>query len=277
SSTRPPIPSTYRSAPRLRGLAEGGSRSSSGRSPKSRGPRLDSLRGAPVRSESSKAPRATRLECESGVLTIAAASGRVKTIRHLGHLARLPARSSVTSKGVAHPGQANEMAIAGASMDRDCIVALNCSGYPSSRLALGGTVLNWPPSAKRKQERTSMTLADAASIRDDKPMRFLITGATGFIGGHVAEACRDREQLVSAVVRPTSNATELEKLGVSIHRGELSDAALLRPIVADTDVVVHCAAKVGDWGPVEEYRQANVENLRVLLDACKGQALSRFI
>ena len=43
------------------------------------------------------------------------------------------------------------------------------------------------------------------------------------------------------------------------------------------DVVVHAAAKVGDWGPVEEYRAVNVEQLRVLLEACKGQALTRFI
>lgn len=108
-------------------------------------------------------------------------------------------------------------------------------------------------------------------------MRFLVTGATGFVGGHVVEACRERDQPVGAVVRPTSNTTELEKLGVTLYRGELNDAALLRSAVTEADVVVHCAGKVGDWGPLEEYRKVNVECLRVLLDACKGQALSRFI
>ena len=48
-------------------------------------------------------------------------------------------------------------------------------------------------------------------------------------------------------------------------------------VVSEAEVVVHCAAKVGDWGRIEDYRQVNVEGLRVLLDACKGQALSRFI
>jgi nucleoside-diphosphate-sugar epimerase len=108
-------------------------------------------------------------------------------------------------------------------------------------------------------------------------MRFLITGATGFIGGHVVEACRERDHSVNALIRPSSDADALANLGVTLYRGELTDAALVRSAVTEADVVVHCAAKVGDWGPVEEYRQVNVEALRVLLDACKGQAVSRFI
>jgi nucleoside-diphosphate-sugar epimerase len=108
-------------------------------------------------------------------------------------------------------------------------------------------------------------------------MRYLITGATGFVGGHIADACVAREQVLSAIVRSTSDASDLEKLGAILYRGEFGDPALARQAVTEADVVVHCAAKVGDWGPVEDYRAVNVEALRVLLDACKGQALSRFI
>lgn len=133
-------------------------------------------------------------------------------------------------------------------------------------------------------------------------MRYLITGATGFVGGHIAEACVQRGKQISVIARPQSDTTLLEKLadppipplakggtnappplgkggqgGVAIHRGELSDPGLLRQALQEVDVVIHCAAKVGDWGPVAEYRKANVDNLRALLDACKGQALSRFI
>jgi nucleoside-diphosphate-sugar epimerase len=43
------------------------------------------------------------------------------------------------------------------------------------------------------------------------------------------------------------------------------------------DVVVHCAAKVGDRGPVEEYRAANVDGLRNLLEACRNTPLKRFV
>lgn len=108
-------------------------------------------------------------------------------------------------------------------------------------------------------------------------MHYLITGATGFVGGHVAEACVRREQDVSALVRPGSDAHDLEKLGVRIVRGDFGDPAIARSAVAEADVVVHCAAKVGDWGSLAEYRAVNVEALRNLLDVCKGQGLSRFI
>lgn len=108
-------------------------------------------------------------------------------------------------------------------------------------------------------------------------MRYLITGATGFVGSHIADACVHRNQTLSAIVRPTSDARELEKLGAILYRGELSDANLVRQAIHEADVVVHCAAKVGDWGPVDEYRKVNVESLRVMLEACKGQGLSRFI
>lgn len=104
-------------------------------------------------------------------------------------------------------------------------------------------------------------------------MRYLITGATGFVGGHIAEACVRKQHTVSAIVRATSNAGDLEKLGATLYRGELSDANLVRQAVAEADVIVHCAAKVGDWGPVEDYRKVNVEGLRTLLDACKSQGL----
>ena len=57
----------------------------------------------------------------------------------------------------------------------------------------------------------------------------------------------------------------------------MTDKAVLTRAVEDVDVVIHCAAKVGDWGPVEEYRKVNVEGLRTLLDACKGHALARFV
>ena len=109
-------------------------------------------------------------------------------------------------------------------------------------------------------------------------MRTLITGASGFVGTHVAEACLRRGWPIHLLARPTSYLRHLENQpGVTVFRGELHDPPSVRQALADVDAVIHCAAKVGDWGPFEEYRRANVDSLRVLLDACKGMALSRFI
>src|SRR5437870_689661 len=106
---------------------------------------------------------------------------------------------------------------------------------------------------------------------------YFVTGATGFVGGHVAEACKARGIGVCTIARPTSDTSLLEQLGATILRGDLSDPELLRRALDGADVVVHCAAKVGDWGPVEEYRAINVEALRGLLDVCKGRPLKRFV
>jgi nucleoside-diphosphate-sugar epimerase len=106
---------------------------------------------------------------------------------------------------------------------------------------------------------------------------YLITGATGFIGGHLAEACAARGLPVRTLARPGSDTALLERLGAAIVRGDLNDPQAVRQAVEGADVVVHCAAKVGDWGPVEEFRTVNVDGLRNLLEACRGRPLARFV
>jgi nucleoside-diphosphate-sugar epimerase len=108
-------------------------------------------------------------------------------------------------------------------------------------------------------------------------MRYLITGATGFVGSHLVEACKARGLEVHALVRPTSDTSFLERLGVPIHRGDLADAPFVQRVLGTADVIVHCAGKVGDWGPMEAYRAVNVEALQRLLDACRGRSLHRFV
>ncbi len=109
------------------------------------------------------------------------------------------------------------------------------------------------------------------------PLSCLITGATGFVGGHLAEACAARGWSARALVRAGRDAGPLERLGVTPVPGDLCDPASLAATVEGVEVVFHCAAKVGDWGPVEDYRAANVEGLRALLEACRGKPLRRFV
>jgi nucleoside-diphosphate-sugar epimerase len=109
------------------------------------------------------------------------------------------------------------------------------------------------------------------------PHTVLVTGATGFVGSHVAEALARRGDSVRALARAGADTSFLEKAGITVVRGDLSDPASVKPAVEGVDVVVHCAAKVGDWGPVDEYRKVNVEGLRTLLDALLGRPLHRFV
>ncbi len=105
----------------------------------------------------------------------------------------------------------------------------------------------------------------------------LITGATGFVGSHLAEACLHRGLTVRALVRPGADVSFLEQQGAVICRGDLADPVSLPAALDGVDVVFHCAARVGDWGPAEEYRAVNVEGLRNLLEVCRGRPLKRFV
>jgi nucleoside-diphosphate-sugar epimerase len=105
----------------------------------------------------------------------------------------------------------------------------------------------------------------------------LITGATGFLGSHLAEAAAQRGWTVRTLARGGSDTSFLSRLPVAVVRGDLGDVAALREALQGVDVVFHCAAKVGDWGPAEDYRAVNVEGTRALLDACRSVSLSRFV
>jgi nucleoside-diphosphate-sugar epimerase len=105
----------------------------------------------------------------------------------------------------------------------------------------------------------------------------LITGATGFVGSHLAETCAARGFTVRALVRSNSAASSLEEAGVTLVRGDLQEPGSLASALDGVEVVFHCAAKVGDWGPADDYRRVNVEGLRHLLEACRGKPLRRFI
>ncbi|MFQ3593155.1 MAG: NAD-dependent epimerase/dehydratase family protein [Gemmataceae bacterium] len=109
----------------------------------------------------------------------------------------------------------------------------------------------------------------------------LITGATGFLGGHLAEACAQRGWQVRALARPGSESSALTHPHIRVVAGDLTDPASLPAALDGVEVVFHAAAKVGDWGPAASYRAVNVEGTRALLEACRQrsctQPLQRFI
>jgi nucleoside-diphosphate-sugar epimerase len=71
-------------------------------------------------------------------------------------------------------------------------------------------------------------------------------------------------------VRAGSDGRLLDEWKVEKAEGELTDPGSLARAVAGATVVVHCAAKVGDWGPVDEYRSINVRGLEHLLNAVEA-------
>ena len=75
-------------------------------------------------------------------------------------------------------------------------------------------------------------------------MKTLVTGATGFVGSHLAEALRRRGDEVTALARSAAKAAALEPLGVRVVSGDLHDRAALERAVEGQDVVYHVAGLV---------------------------------
>lgn len=103
----------------------------------------------------------------------------------------------------------------------------------------------------------------------------LVTGGTGLVGSHVAEQAVRRGLRVRCLVRERGETAFLRRLGCELVEGELGSSGNLAAAVAGVTVVVHCAAKVGDWGPTDAYRRVNVEGTRALLEAATSTGCLR--
>jgi nucleoside-diphosphate-sugar epimerase len=105
----------------------------------------------------------------------------------------------------------------------------------------------------------------------------VITGATGLLGSHIAEQLVARGERVRALVRAGSDSSFLRPLGVELAEGDLGVPASLTKAVEGADVVYHCAARVGDWGPWRAFQSGVIDATGHLLDACRTVGVGRVL
>ena len=105
--------------------------------------------------------------------------------------------------------------------------------------------------------------------------RVLVTGGGGFLGTSVARLLRKRGLPVRSLSR--NPHPHLDDLGVEQFRGNVADAPAVARAVEGCGTVFHIAAKAGLWGPEPEYRRANVEGTRHVIDACRSAGVPRLI
>ena len=105
--------------------------------------------------------------------------------------------------------------------------------------------------------------------------RALVTGASGFLGWHVARLLCERGCAVRALVRPESRVADL---AVETVAGDLRDAESLQRAVEGCSVVFHVAADYRLWAkdPRELYR-SNVDGTRNLLAAARNAGVARVV
>ena len=108
----------------------------------------------------------------------------------------------------------------------------------------------------------------------------LVTGATGFVGWHVARHLLERGERVRALVRdPARSAKPLAELaGIESVPGDLRDADSLASAVTGCAVVFHVAADYRLWAPrPEEMYRSNVDGTRSLLAAARKAGVERCV
>ena len=106
----------------------------------------------------------------------------------------------------------------------------------------------------------------------------LVTGATGLVGSHVVRHAHERRIRTRVLVRQSSDTGLLDEWGVEQIVGDMTDCESLKRAVDGSSVIVHCAAKVGDWGRVDDYRTINVRGLENLLEGIEAAgSVKRFI
>jgi len=113
-------------------------------------------------------------------------------------------------------------------------------------------------------------------------VKVLVTGATGFTGGHLAAALASRGDEVRALVRPRSrrkfDGSSLPAKGVTAVEGDLTDAGAVRNAAAGVDVVYHIAATYREAGqPDSAYRAVNVQGTTNVLDAANAGGARRVV
>lgn len=109
-------------------------------------------------------------------------------------------------------------------------------------------------------------------------MRIFVTGASGFVGSHVAWALHGAGAELRLLTRKTSRTEHLHGLNADLITGDLRNPEMLRSALGGCDAVVHVAADYRLWvrDPDEMYA-ANVEGTRALLAMARDAGARRVV
>jgi uncharacterized protein YbjT (DUF2867 family) len=103
----------------------------------------------------------------------------------------------------------------------------------------------------------------------------LVTGGTGFVGGHIVHELRGRDLPVRCLVRDRRKGAKAAAWGGELAEGDITDASSLRRAVAGCDTVVHLVAI--RQGREEQFQRIMIQGTRDLLAASKDAGVRRFV
>ncbi len=105
----------------------------------------------------------------------------------------------------------------------------------------------------------------------------LITGATGFLGGALAQRLYQDGWLVTGLGRNREAGERLQRQGLRFVQADLRDGEAIKLACQAQDVVFHCAAAVGAWGNKRQFYEINVGGTEHVVTGCKAHGVQRLI
>lgn len=105
------------------------------------------------------------------------------------------------------------------------------------------------------------------------PLRILVTGATGFLGGAAVHALLQAGHQVRATGRDREKGRALERLGAFFHPVDLRDLSTVAPLLDGVDAALHCAARSTLWGNWKDFVTDNVDVSATLARACSERGV----
>jgi nucleoside-diphosphate-sugar epimerase len=106
----------------------------------------------------------------------------------------------------------------------------------------------------------------------------VITGATGFLGQHLARQLLAQGKPVRVVARSADRAQPLAALGAELVEAEITDAGRLARAFDGAGVVYHLAGRLFEPGtPAHTYRETHVEGTRLVIERCRHAGVRRLV
>src|SRR3954466_1752584 len=104
-----------------------------------------------------------------------------------------------------------------------------------------------------------------------------MTGATGFIGRHVAHRLLQEQVRIRAFVRNAQRAASLASAGADIICGSLLDEDALKQAMNNCQIVLHFAGVLNEWQPWTYYHQVNVIGTQAVAQTALTVGVERFV
>lgn len=108
-------------------------------------------------------------------------------------------------------------------------------------------------------------------------MTTLVTGAAGFLGGHVIDLLVAQGERPRALIAPSDDPRRLAAAELDVRSADLADRAALQKALEGAECVIHCAARTGPWGAMREYVRTNIYGLDLLIREALATGVQRIV